>query len=117
MPNFKGLPTGQVFDNYKYFKSKTWKSLKTDDGRNVVEFNGVLELNESKKKAGIKNMTVLFQFLVLKDGSFVLAYIESQATDNAGKVETTDLTGRAFSLLSEIFANTMLSVPEPGAGI
>lgn len=114
LDGFKGLPIGQVFDNYKYFKSKRWKSIKTDDGRNVVEFNGVLELNDARKKAGIKEVSVLFQFIVLKNGAFVLAYIESRTLDSTGKTETIDMTSRSSSLLSEIFANTMLTVPESG---
>ena len=108
LEDFKGLPIGKVFDNYKYFISKSWRSIKSDDGKIIVEFNGVLQLSESQKKAGIKSASVLFQFLVLnKKGSipFILAYSEAQTTNNNGEVETTNLTPRVGRLLAEIFAN------------
>lgn len=111
MEDFKGLPIGKVFDNYKYFSSKSWKSVKTDDGKNVVEFNGVLQLSETHKKAGIKGASVLFQFQVLKKkGSipFVLAFSEMQITNKSGEVETTNLTPNVSRILEAIFANVEL---------
>lgn len=117
MNTFNGLPTGQVFDNYKYFKSKSWRSFKNDDGRNVVEFKGLLELDDAEKKAGIKEVSALFQFIVLKDGTSLLAYVESRTIDKSGEAEVINLTSKSSNLLSEIFANTKLSVPIHGADV
>lgn len=34
------LKIGDVFDNYKYFDKTTWEEFTTDQGRDIVEFNG-----------------------------------------------------------------------------
>lgn len=69
----KSLTVGQAFDNYKYFKKVTWSAFQTENGRDVVEVHGLVDLakhpsGEQWKSQGIVEYDILFQFIVNKDG-------------------------------------------------
>ena len=44
----KSLPIGKAFDGYKYFKSKSWKAFKSDNGKRMVQFEGSFDLSSEK---------------------------------------------------------------------
>lgn len=44
----KSLTIGKAFDGYKYFKSKSWKAFKSDNGRRIVQFDGSFNLSSDK---------------------------------------------------------------------
>lgn len=46
----KGLTLGKALDNYKGFEKKNWEVKKTENGKEFVEFTGVLPPNEQKLK-------------------------------------------------------------------
>lgn len=69
----KSLTVGEAFDNYKYFKKVTWESFTTENGREVVQVTGDLDLDlhpqgAAWKEGGVSKIDVLFQFLINKDG-------------------------------------------------
>jgi hypothetical protein len=83
--NEKSMTVGKIFDNYKYFKSTTWKSFKSERGQRVVEFNGVIDSNkmdEFYKPANYEannliygyrkfnQLVVSIQFIINDDNSF-----------------------------------------------
>jgi len=40
----ESLTIGEAFDGYKYFNDISWKEIKDDRGRNIVEFKGTIDL-------------------------------------------------------------------------
>jgi hypothetical protein len=69
----KSLTVGEAFDNYKYFKKVNWESFTTENGREVVQVTGDLDLDLHPqgavwKEGGVSKADVLFQFLINRDG-------------------------------------------------
>jgi len=75
----KSTTVGQAFDGYKFFTKKEWKSYKTDQGRKVVEFKGLLDLSSSDNGSPIFNhkkptaVALVAKFLVNGDKTFQFA--------------------------------------------
>ncbi|QXE89188.1 hypothetical protein KP001_11990 [Geomonas subterranea] len=45
----KSIPIGKALDGYKYFESKKWETVKTENGREFVDFTGVVSTAETSK--------------------------------------------------------------------
>ncbi len=74
--NYKSLTVGEAFDNCSSFKSTSWESFKAENGRKVVQFDGNFVLNDNYKKAGIEKVVLTIQFVVNRDDSFNIQYME-----------------------------------------
>ena len=84
----KSLTVGQAIDNYKYFKKTEWESLKTDNGRRIVQVKADIDTAKSpslnpEKLPGLKSAQIQFQFKINTDKSFEVAWcgIASEKTD------------------------------------
>jgi len=95
----KSISVGQAFDGYKYFSSKNWKTLKTEQGRRVVEFNGIMDMNNPDIKEridlGIKQfnkkrftgLRTVVQFVVNGDNTYKISALSLVGTLEDGKTE------------------------------
>jgi len=93
----KSLTVGQAFDGYKYFSSKEWKAFKTEQGRRVVEFNGIMDMNNNEVKHAIEKdigalggepfskSRVMIQFVINGDNSYEISGFEVIGTLKNGK--------------------------------
>jgi len=93
---------GMALDKYKYFKETKWETIKTEQGKIVVQFTGIMNLDaycgttwlgetistEMVQKASSMfanefQMSYACQFVLSKsDGSFDIAYSEIGITEN-----------------------------------
>lgn len=103
------LKIGDVFDNYKYFNKTTWEEFTTQQGRDIVEFNGYYTEAD---------YVVVIQFAINKnrkedsDGNAIeLFYAGYKLPD--GREEPSSLSivsyiykNREFPLLKSILSNT-----------
>lgn len=42
----KSAPVGKVFSGYRYFASQSWNAFETDQGKQIVEFHGKIDLGK-----------------------------------------------------------------------
>jgi hypothetical protein len=125
------VTVGDVFNGYKYFSYKTWKSFKDSQNRQIVEFNGKLDFDKfantelegmtltsemvkkAKSQLGDIEVTYVAQFAISKDGkTFRLNYsgIRISGTNkDTGKNFFKDNPDNDLSVLQNIYANK----PEP----
>jgi hypothetical protein len=77
--NEKSITVGQIFDKYKYFKSTSWKALKSERGQRIVEFTGEIDLNHPDIKSvfgnimdlnNLESSTKIVQFIINADKTF-----------------------------------------------
>jgi len=91
----KSTTVGQAFDGYKFFTKKEWKSYKTDQGRKVVEFKGLLDLNNQQNDRPMFNerktsaVAVVIKFLINGDNTFQLADATMFGTVEDGSIQET----------------------------
>jgi hypothetical protein len=92
----KSLTVGQAFDNYKYFDNVDWESFTTENGREVVQVTGNIDLDKYPlgkeiKAQDVENMQFVFQFLILKDGeSFQFHTVALRMKSNDGTEKQLD---------------------------
>jgi hypothetical protein len=74
----KSLTVGKAFDNYKYFKSVKWSEITTENGKKVVQIDGIVDFDKHPKGADytkiFKEAKVTFQFTVNEDSTFQITY-------------------------------------------
>lgn len=75
----KSLTVGQAIDNYKYFKKTKWESLKTDNGRRIVQVKSDIDTAKSptmnpEKLPQLKSAQIQFQFKINTDNTFEVAW-------------------------------------------
>jgi|GEM_PF-7101272 len=113
---------GGAFEGYKYFISKQWKPMVSDQKRQIVEFRGDINL-DSYKGAKFKNMEItpddlkmakediksiyyLAQFAISTDGkSFELKYNGFELNQNNGQKKDYDI--KSFSTIKNIYNNSL----------
>ena len=98
----KSLTTGQALDGYKYFKTKSWKPFVTEQGRRIVEFTGVVDMDNPDIKNNISkalydasvpakfkfySVRTAIQFVINQDNTFKIQGISVLGTQNDGKTE------------------------------
>jgi len=117
----KSLTVGEAFDNYKYFETVTWDAFVTENGREVVEAVGRVNLDKHPngknwRSEGLISVDVLFQFLLNRDGDTfeVYAYgLNFKGKDGTEKTIDADDMGLSeielMMNLGEIYNNKPLS--------
>lgn len=121
------VTVGQALDGYDYFKSTSWETFETSQGRTVVEFNGVMDLDSyagsslegmvltsdmiDKAKDTMKELKITYQaqFSISKtDDSFEVQYsginITGKRIDN-GEDADIDESDEDLSGLASIYNN------------
>ena len=86
----KSLTVGQAIDNYKYFKSTKWESTKSDNGRNLVNATGTLDVSRfpylnTYEIPELKSAYITFQFIVTRDKTFDMKWCGIGFESNDGK--------------------------------
>jgi hypothetical protein len=110
----KGITVGQAFQNYAYFKTVEWRKLTLDNGRTIVEVDGVLDIAKmpensiwrANEKLGLKNVHAVYQFQVNKDNTFQVFAGGFRYTHPSGKDEEQSMNPRLFiNVLKTIYRN------------
>ena len=108
------ITVGQAFGAYRYFKSKTWRALKTEDGKRIVEFVGEFDCGnmEIKKKVKGSNKLVEQRLLVLftikPDNTFKISGVNFHSKFSNGLENDF-----SFSEISSIFINSLYQNEPP----
>jgi len=78
----KSLTIGQAFKSYPYFSDTEWNSFQTDKGRNIVEFNGLVDLNKipNNNISRLDSIIAIVQFVINQDDTFEVLYSGIQFT-------------------------------------
>lgn len=88
----KSLTVGQAFDNYQYFKSKKWEDIRSDNGKELVQFEGILNIDLDlprmiELKKSCKEVKVVFQFVKNKDNTVEIHAYGTQVTNIDGTTQ------------------------------
>lgn len=110
----KSLTVGQAFDNYKYFKDVKWEEITTDNGKKVVQVDGIVDFDTHPSgpewKKNLKEMKYTFQFTINKDKTFEISYFGVEGTNNNDeKQEFNANTYQMMLALKEIYSNKPVS--------
>lgn len=110
----KSLTIGQAFENYKYFKNVEWEEITTDNGKKVVQVNGVVDLDAhpsgTEWKKNIQEMKYIFQFSINQDDTFQISYVGVEAIGVDKEKRKLDANNiQLMQNLKEIYANGPLS--------
>ena len=100
----KSLTVGEAFDKYSRFKSTSWESFETQNGRQVVQFNGSLEIPQALRNSGAAKATLVIQFVVNKDDTFELYAVQLDAVQKGKKVSQ-NMSPLADNIIAKIYAN------------
>lgn len=77
----KSITIGQAFDKYKYFKNTEWKELVTDNGKKIVQVDGIIDKDRMVYfKDRFKEIRITAQFTINPDDTFKFSYYGSQLT-------------------------------------
>ena len=110
----QSVTVGQAFGAYRYFKSKSWRKFKTEEGKRNVEFVGEFDCNnmEIKKKVKGSNKLVEQRLLVLftinPDNSIKISGVNFHRKFSNG--QENDFS---FSEISSIFINSLYQNEPP----
>jgi len=110
----KSLTVGKAFDNYKYFKSVKWSEITTENGKKVVQVDGVVDFDKHPKgaewKNALKEAKMIFQFTVNEDKSFQITYFGMEGIKTDG--EKIEHNANQFQMglnLKQIYNNEPIS--------
>lgn len=120
----KSIPIGQAFDKYKYFKKTEWKELVTDNGKKIVQVQGIIDLSlypkdrsyfvnyfftelySALEKKDLKEVRIIVQFTINQDDTFKFSYYGVEATTIDGKEVSHNSSDRGvIAGLKDIYAN------------
>lgn len=93
----KSISIGQAFDKYKYFKKTEWKELVTDNGKKVVQVEGIVDFKLFPEdfyvigKENIQEARIVAQFTINKDDTFNLSYYGQEMIKIDGKEDAVRL--------------------------
>lgn len=107
MNGYKSLTVGEAFDNCSAFKSTSWESFETQNGRRVVEFKGQMIIPDVPHLKGTKDAVLTVQFLINKDDSFEVQAVGIEAVEN-GKKTTMNMSYMADKIIAKIYNNEKL---------
>lgn len=113
----KSITVGQAFDKYKYFSSTKWRSFTTDNGRKIVEVQGVFKneyLQHMQWEDRFASASLIVQFKMNQDDTFEISAIAFDFLTRNGDKQRSDigtsLTVRQFNnFLKELYNNKPLS--------
>ena len=112
----KSTTVGEAFENYDYFNSVRWNAFETDNGRDVVEVRGEVDMSRHPLRStwesqGVTNVAVLFQFTIHRDGErFDIQTYGLQIGDKVMWADDLGLTQWQLRMnLQEIYNNTPFS--------
>ena len=101
---YKSLTVGEAFDNYSQFKSTSWESFETQNGKQVVQFKGDVRIPQRLKDRGSSKAVLIVQFLINDDDSFALNAMQMNAVEN-GRSVSQNLYTMADGILAKIYNN------------
>ena len=104
----KSITIGQAFDKYKYFKKIEWKEFVTDNGRKVVQVEGIVDKNDMVyvPKNTYKEIKVVAQFAINLDNTFKFSYFGIYRTQVDGEIIEDSLNDfLIMGKMEGIFAN------------
>lgn len=93
----KSISIGQAFDKYKYFKKTEWKELVTDNGKKVVQVEGIVDFKLFPEdfyvigKENIQEARIVAQFTINEDDTFNLSYYGQEMIKIDGKEDAVRL--------------------------
>jgi hypothetical protein len=113
----KSITVGQAFDKYKYFSSTKWKSFSTDNGKKIVEVEGVFKneyLQHMAWEDQFASVSLIVQFTINKDDTFEISALAFDVLTRNGDKKRQDigesLTTKQFNtFLKELYNNKPLS--------
>jgi hypothetical protein len=105
--SYKSLTVGEAFDNYSQFKSTSWESFETSNGKRVVQFNGDIRIPQRLKDNGSSKAELIVQFLINDDDSFELNAMQINAVEN-GRSVSQNMYAMADGILAKIYNNENL---------
>ncbi len=111
------LTVGEAFENYRYFDSVAWSEFETDNGRDVVQVDGVFTdeyMTTQPAFQAFNGATLKVQFIVNKDNTFVLHNISIDFEKKDGTNQEVDLAdtmtdNQLDTMLYELYNNEPLS--------
>jgi hypothetical protein len=89
----KSITVGQAFEGYKFFTKKEWKAIKTEQGRKVIEFKGLLDLNNPNNNSPLFNqrkpsaVALVVRFIINADKTFEFADATMYGTVEDGSIQ------------------------------
>ena len=98
------LTVGDALNNYKYFKTKKWKLIKTSNGKRIVEFCASYKADNLFKHTEYKELKLIIKFTMRASNVFVIggdlrnhklfkiSYFGTVSTLKNGKIEQKDST-------------------------
>ena len=107
----RSITIGQAFAGYKYFKNKSWKAIKDEQGRRFVIFTGVVdnnipEIKEEYSRMNFVSETYECQFVINSDNSFSMVHCSWNTLSTNQTNQHLDGNASANSmLLRSIYAN------------
>lgn len=104
----KPVTVGQAFGAYRYFKSKSWRAFKTEEGERFVEFVGDFDCNNMDIKKKFKGSNKLLEqrllilFTINPDNTFKISGVNLHRKFSNG--QTSDFS---FTEISSIFIDSL----------
>lgn len=110
----KSLTIGEAFDNYKYFKKTDWSEITTDNGKKVVQVDGIVNMDIHPRgpewKKNVKEMKYIFQFTINKDETFEISYFGVEGVNNNDEKQEYNANNfQMMQALKEIYSNQPVS--------